>query len=255
MREKQVGAHRRDEMETAFSDRFMDWLYRMEQSGLILEGQASIRRENGFFVCRVVAQGADALSENAMNYDARKAFDSLLEASDGPPQVTGVGRSVMPRGCECVKSPYFILYPCAEWEGSPIRCGGCNASFPLYRTKKLGVEREFGEILSWRKTYRGFVAHLTAGGEHSNRNGYGRDKSESYKSLNSCVSEMSLLGRRLAGEVERDTDVLTYYPLYQVHEDIPDACPQCGANWRNPYPAAIRFSHVCPACRLCMGAV
>lgn len=245
----QAPESRRDEVETIFSERFMLWLRCLEQNGLILEGQANVRKRNGTFFCRVVAQGDDALSEQRFNYETRKAAAYLLEMSDGAPEFIDMGRSLMPRGCACGgKSPYLILYPCAEWEGSPIRCGGCNGSFPLYLTKKYAMDCEFGDILNWRKTFRGYVAHFTSGADR-------RDKYESYQMLNNCVSALSLLGRRLAGDAERGTGILTYYPLFQQDEIIPNACPQCGANWRNPYPAAIRFSHACPACRICMGAL
>lgn len=244
---KKVKPWMQDSVDSEFSAYVLEFLRQLPRNGLTLEGGVDIRREGDSYVSRVVAQDSEAIDEKNFSYDTRQALKKLLEVSDGLPVVTSAGKCLIPAHCECRSPGYLILQAPAEWEGSPVMCGDCGKSVPLYRIVPSTAEMEFDDLLGWRRLYRSYMLQHTTGLD-------GIDYHESYEMLHECVSTLSLAGRRLAGTVERFTGKPTYYPIYNRFEHIPDTCPQCGGDWRNPYPDAIKFTHVCSGCRLVCGA-
>ena len=141
-----------------------------------------------------------------------------------------------------------------EWEGSPVKCGDCGRSVPLYRLCNSVPEREFDDVLMWRRMRRAYFTAYEAGGggRAAVYAGTVFDAAAAYAILRSCVSELSLEGRRLAGKIEAETGIMTLYPLFSQYEKLPVRCPQCGADWRNPFTGAINYECFCRECRLVM---
>jgi len=116
----------------------------------------------------------------------------------------------------------------------------CGKSVPLYRLVRDKEQREFDDLLHWRKLRRGFLEQI---GEKLNT-GY------AYGMLNNCMSGLSQEGRRLAAAIQKWTGVITLYPVFSRFEEPPRRCPGCGGDWRNPYTGAIPYKYFCRQCRL-----
>lgn len=224
--------------------RFFNNLYR---NGLTLEGALTISENNGGYSCKVIAVDEKALEKRNFSYDTRVTLSKLTELG-GEPQCVPLEKCVLPAHCECERSDYVVLQASAEWEGTPLMCGTCGKSVPLYRLVPDANEREFDDLYGWRRLYRGYMNEHIVGID-------GIDYHESYVMLNECVSTLNLIGRRFAGLFEKFGGVPTYYPIFSRYDRIPDECPQCGKRWVNEYTDVIKFSHVCSACRLVSGAL
>ena len=210
--------------------------------GLILGGGQHTLVRDGYLVWSVIAQDETAVDQPQMSYDAKKSLEGLLKRCDGLPLVVPAERCLTPSHCDCRHPSYFCLQSPAEGDGSPVMCGDCRRSYPLYRTIRNPAEREFDLILSWQTMRRGYIEQYTSGLETA----------VSRAQLSDCVSDLSLTGRRLAGEIERETGITTFYPLYSYYETPPVKCPQCGGDWVNHYRDAVPFERCCRECRLVM---
>ena len=194
-------------------------------------------------MCRVIAADPYAITEENFAYDTKKVLKRIIEQSEGLPQFSGMGDDPLHGHCKCKSPSHLVMNPCPEWEGTPIQCGDCMKSIPLYRLARYGGEMEFDDVLRWRRLYRSYLNQCLIGIDEI-------DGRESYQMLHECVSTLSLAGRALAGQVEQATGVPVYYPIYYKFERVPDICPQCGEKWRNSYLDGVKFSHACLACRI-----
>ncbi|MBQ4313732.1 MAG: DUF2310 family Zn-ribbon-containing protein [Clostridia bacterium] len=214
----------------------------MAKAGLILEGGVHCFARDDRYVCRVIAQDGEAISEQNMSYDGQKALERLLGLCEDLPRLTPCEELDDIPHCTCERSSYYILSPCAEWEGSPVRCGDCRRSVPLYRIIPIANERDFDDLLGWSRLYRSFLTQYQCG----------YNALYAYNMLKDCVSDLSLQGRSAAGKVERRSGIITLYPLFSQYELLPNKCPQCGGNWINQYRDAVPYERFCRSCRIVM---
>lgn len=212
------------------------------RNGLILEGGWQSWLEDGELVWSVVAQDDDAIAEHNMTYDTRDTLAQLIKWCDGLPQVIPMQQCAELPHCTCTSPATYVLCSPAEWAGTPVRCLDCGGSVPLYRLIRDREQREFDDLLHWRKLRRGFLEQL---GEKLN-SGY------AYRMVNDCMSGLSQEGRRLAAAIQRWTGVLTIYPVFSRYEEPPRRCPGCGGDWRNPYTGAIPYKYFCRQCRIAL---
>ena len=237
-----------------FTAALRNFTLELARNGLTLEAGARTYYENGEVVLQVIAQDNEAVDERNMSYDTTKALEALVKRCTDVPSVSVLREHIHPANCECAHPSYFVLQSPPEWEGSPVKCGDCGNSVPLYRLCNSVPEREFDDLLMWRRIRRGYFTAYEAG--RSARAaifaGTAFDAAAAYAILKSCVSELSLEGRRLAGVIEAETGILTLYPLFSHYEKPPEHCPQCGSDWLNPYTGAINYQCFCRACRLVM---
>ncbi len=234
-----------------FDSRFIkllgDFLHQLGRGGLILDGGVQSYIENGQYVCRVIAQDEFALSEKGlsdeqMNYDTRKALTLLRGKCASPAQIIRREPCVDIPHCKCKSPSHYILQSVPEWMGSPVICGDCRCSVPLYRLVADREGREFDDLLRWRKLYRGYVEQYRAG----------INAPYAYDMVRNCRSEFSQRGRRISGWIEEVSGVMTFYPLYSRFERKPERCPGCGGPFFNPYSDAIQYDRCCRNCRLVM---
>lgn len=215
----------------------------LAKNGLALESGAQVVKTAQGYECRCVACDKNAITEEHFAYETKKTLESLIRMSDGLPAIKDIGPDPLHGHCTCRSPSHLVMEPCAEREGTPIICGDCCESIPLYRLASSAADMEFDDVLRWRKLYRAYLYQCLLGIDSI-------DGEESYQMLHECVSTLTLAGRALAGQVERFCSIPVYYPIYYQFERVPDRCPQCGASWRNSYPDGVKSSHVCLACRL-----
>ena len=235
-----------------FDSRFVkllgDFLHQLGRNGLILDGGVQSFIESGQYVCRVIAQDDEdlgsggALSEENMNYDTRKALMLLKGKCASDPELYRREKCVDIPHCTCSSPSHYVLQYIPEWMGSPVMCGDCHCSVPLYKLANNRNECEFDDLLRWRKIFRGFIEQYRAGinGRYS------------YDQIRNCRSEFAVQGKRISGKVEQRTGVVTFYPIYSLHERKPEKCPQCGSYFVNDFPNAIIFDRCCRNCRIVM---
>lgn len=211
-------------------------------NGLVLDAGQKMSMRDGCPVLHVAAVDDDALSQENFNYDTRETLRAIVSKSSQIPQIVEAGEYLNMGHCTCERPSCLILQPCPEWSGTPIVCADCGKSYPIYKLIKHPLDRDFSELLRWRKLYRAYRCEVYAG----------FDMPHSLEMIKNCVSPLSLHGRRLCGELEQQAEIMILYPLFARYERLPQNCPQCGSGWVNPYNDAIRYERFCRACRLVM---
>ena len=78
---------------------------------------------------------------------------------------------------------------------------------------------------------------------------------QSLAEISEYQSTLSKHGRYLAQEIEKETDIPTYYYLYRVggqslKSEKSRCCPSCGANWALKDSIFDTFHFKCDTCRL-----
>ncbi|MBE6754551.1 MAG: hypothetical protein E7559_09445 [Ruminococcaceae bacterium] len=225
-----------------FAEAEQDLFKQLVRCGLVLEGGGWLYEKDGELRRRFIAVTKEAMDPRQMSYDARQSWKAVLKLSEEPPKAVCLQECLSPAHCTCKKPGFLVMQSPAEWEGTPICCGDCRKSYPIYRLERDPLEREFDDLLHWSKLRRGYIEQYMTGAE----------RVISHEALQGCVSDLSLQGRRLAGMVETATGILTLYPLFAYYEKAPSRCPQCGGEWVNRYRDAIPFEFFCRSCRLVM---
>ncbi len=248
--ELRFSANSEGAMET-FDSRFIkllgDFLHQLGRNGLILDGGVQSYIDSGQYVVRVIAQDDEALnvyglSDEKMNYDTRKALMLLRGKCAAEPEIIKCESCVDIPHCKCSSPSHYVLQAVPEWMGSPLMCGDCHCSVPLYRLVSDRNDCEFDDLLRWRKIYRGYIEQYLAG----------INAKYAYDMVRNSRSEFAQRGKRVSGKIEMTTGVTTFYPIYSRHERKPERCPQCGGYFVNEYTNAILHDRVCRNCRIVM---
>jgi predicted nucleic acid-binding Zn ribbon protein len=145
--------------------------------------------------------------------------------------------------CSCTKHDYFLMYYYNDY--SPIVCGSCDKSYPLYRLPKL-EDHSYWRILSWMSAYQGCVLlDLNCG------------TGEKWAMKQQCDpnSGLSKQGRECATKISEETGVPTYYYLSNFSKrtkakDISRPCPSCDGEWHLDQQIHHHVHHKCDKCLL-----
>jgi predicted nucleic acid-binding Zn ribbon protein len=127
--------------------------------------------------------------------------------------------------CACPeKPPWYMLY--SDWteEESPVVCGACGHSIPLYKLPRILNEGDYYSTLKWKQDYQN-IHRLFMGGLS--------DRS-TYRQLNSMESPLSQKGLEICRAFAGATGIPFYYYVYhdRKHKKTPALCPLCGREWK-----------------------
>jgi predicted nucleic acid-binding Zn ribbon protein len=214
---------------------YLNALYR---NGQIVSDYDFIRNEKNYIACIALPKD-DSLSKKNNNIYVNQFIEEIETAFDLDIELIGES---MDQGdsCECQKSSWYFL--CAEGSfESPIYCGDCGLSIPLYKIPLMDDEKEHGTILGWQSANQA-MNELWIAGLHDRF---------TYRQISSPDSQLAKEGRKICNEIERKTGVPTYYFLHYdswLKKPAPEACPECGGDWRIEDDEEMGFK--CDDCRL-----
>ena len=183
-----------------------------------------------------------SLSDENNNRWVEAAITKLSNSEWSAPRVTGIQADPSgTRTCGCVDGcPSLVLYVEYLESSSPLRCGECFGSLPLYRLPPTSGG-EYWDLHDWAGSY-GAVLELHMGGPA---------ESWADAELASADSELSLLGRKVAQRVQDVAGVRTFYYLLQSYsEPGAERCPECDSGWRCEPAWHGRFEYRCDDCLL-----
>ncbi|MFK7970025.1 MAG: DUF2310 family Zn-ribbon-containing protein [Bacteroidia bacterium] len=146
--------------------------------------------------------------------------------------------------CRCKKPSFYILTTNYVTIESPLTCGSCNQSVPLYRLP-VYYDHGYMPILSWETDY------ISCDSLQMNcRVGERWALNQMQKS----DSQLSKQGIEICREIEKSTSVPTYYFLYNYNKTIKDqaskSCPSCGKKWSLKQPIQDCYDFKCDRCRI-----
>lgn len=147
-------------------------------------------------------------------------------------------------GCQCKKSDFFILITTYISIDSPIICGNCNQSVPLY---KLPIYHDFGYVplLSWETNYQS-CDRLQMNCEVGER--------WSLNQMQELNSQLSKQGLEICEKIQELTKTPTFYFLYNYKKYRTDQsnlpCPGCGKSWNLKVTNDYFYDFKCEDCKI-----
>ncbi|OOF69640.1 Zn-ribbon-containing protein [Rodentibacter caecimuris] len=138
-----------------------------------------------------------------------------------------------------------ILYTTHLQSCSPIHSGFDFAPIPLYKQLKNQPHLS-QDIVKWQENWQAY--------DQLQMNSAGLEN-QALTEISDFDSKLSKHGRYLAWELEKLTNIPTYYYLYRVGgksliEEQNRCCPSCGSAWAITPPLFEIFHFKCEQCRL-----
>lgn len=146
--------------------------------------------------------------------------------------------------CTCKSSGFYILTTNYVSIASPLTCGDCNKSVPLY---KLPVYYDHGymPILSWESNYIScdtLQMNCQVG------------EVWALKQMEDLKSQLSKQGLKICRKIEELTSIPTYYYLYNYvkfkGDNLSRPCPNCGKRWGLKKQLHKYYDFKCDKCKL-----
>ncbi|WP_371368214.1 hypothetical protein SRRS_18770 [Sporomusa rhizae] len=147
--------------------------------------------------------------------------------------------------CKCVKPKSYILYTTYVSLESPIQCGDCFGSIPLYRLP-VTKDGEYVDVLTWESDYK---ACDTLQMNCSTGERFGLAQLSKYD------SSLTERGRDICNRITIATGIPTYYYLPKssgkgLKAEQARKCPSCNGEWLLREPLHGLFDFRCKKCRL-----
>lgn len=147
--------------------------------------------------------------------------------------------------CRCKKNKFLILFTNAFKNSSPVLCGFCNESIPIYKIRNLIYDDRY-DIYNWQGEYRA-IDELQLGSNGSEK--------WSTKQMSDPDSQLSQFGRNICSRIQEITGIPVYYYLFNYKKitqsrDKLRKCPSCNGNWLIPKPHLNFYSFKCKKCML-----
>lgn len=224
-----------------------DWTSSARQNGQLLGNVYPVYREGNSLHYTLLVPEADSLDERYNNIWVRKAFTNAAEEGITGPSFTllGTDAETVP-SCHCLKRSSLILYTNYRMIGSPLQCGDCFESIPLYQIPPTYDDSEYYNLKSWETDYQACDT-LQMGCETGER--------FALREMSSPISSLTKRGRELCEQITQSTNTPTYYYLFRYHgrslaKERERRCPACNGEWLLPEPLFDRFDFRCDNCRL-----
>ncbi len=147
--------------------------------------------------------------------------------------------------CQCQKRKSLILFTTFISLESPLRCGDCFRTIPLYNIPKT-YDDEYYNILCWESDYQSCdqLQMNCSVGEHFATN-----------QMSKIDSQLSKQGIKVCSEIAKLTKTPTFYYLYRssgksINSERKRTCPSCDSTWLLKEQIHSRFDFKCNKCKL-----
>ncbi len=197
-------------------------------------------------VCFPFTLEKDSLSKKHNNFYVSRQIKRLEELCNSKLKLKTVGKSHddYKSACKCKTSEFYILITNYLTIESPLTCGTCNKSVPLYR---LPIYYDFGymPILSWKENYN-CCDSLQMNSEVGER--------WALKQMEELNAQLSKQGLEICRKVEELTSIPTYYYLLNFKKykgtQLSRTCPSCGKEWSLKTQLHNFYDFKCDECRI-----
>lgn len=227
----------------------------IDEFGLLLSfyrgnGQTQGYKESQFYknnkiVCLPYSLEKDSLLTCFNNFYVNQQIKKIEELCKSKINFSTVGKSYedYEGACQCKQSEFYILITNFITIESPITCGNCNKSVPLY---KLPVYYDYGylPILSWETNYQA-CDNLQMNCEVGER--------WATNQMQHINSQLSKQGLKICKEIEKLTGTPTYYYIYnyrKIKNDFTTNCPNCNNNWKLKSQLFNFYDYKCDHCKI-----
>jgi predicted nucleic acid-binding Zn ribbon protein len=218
--------------------------YRLD--GHILGGELMTIAREQRFECYAFIPAHDAFDPKLTGEWVHKRLEGLHSVHLSFPELIEIGCDPSEgEGCTCSEPPSLILFTTYLRIQSPVRCGGCFHSVPLYRLPRF-KSGEHSEAITWADDYKACDSLFMNSGA-GERFGY--------RQMSMLTSGLSQQGLRICTHYEQGTGKAAYYYLHRyygrsVKREKERRCPGCGGEWRLATRWHDFFDFRCDKCRL-----
>jgi predicted nucleic acid-binding Zn ribbon protein len=169
----------------------------------------------------------------------RQAVERFVACGGSEPCVTLIGEDAESAGpCECKEQSELVLFTTYLAMESPLRCGACFQSVPLYCVPPTYMG-EYWDLLNWEADYQAcdtLQMHCDT---------LERAATREMSQLNSSLTQSGL---QVCQQIQNLTEKPVYYYLYR-NGGRSRKCPSCGGEWLLP-EAWHKFDFKCEQCHL-----
>ena len=229
--------HQPIEDEDSAVDSLWDYLSCLYKNGQILESYEIVKSAGSFLAFATLPE-SDSLDEKHNNIYVSKYVESVKQLFIITVENIGENLDTM-NSCLCEEGPlWYMLY--SDWtdEESPVVCGNCGRSVPLYKLPHILMEDEHHGVLGWKQAYRDVDGLYI----------YCLSDRFTYRQMHDVNSRLSKDGRDICKAFEDATGIPFYYYLFH-HKKTPVTCPVCGKGWKLTGDKTF-IDYKCEKCRL-----
>ena len=197
-------------------------------------------------VCMAHTLEIDSLHRKFNNAYVNQQMDALerLCLSKLTFETLGKTRSDYQSPCTCTQPDFYILFTHYTTIASPLTCGSCFKSVPLYRLPPYNG-RDYYDIFSWGDDYQSCDT-LQMGcvvGERWATN-----------QMQQITSPLSKQGLAICQHIEELTGIPTFYFLYNRSrfkgDERQKPCPSCQQQWFLAAPLNGFYDFKCDTCKI-----
>lgn len=219
-----------------------DWYFSaLSKNGQILINSCNSIYMESKFVTYFLAPEMDSIDAKNNNKYVSEFYAKFLELCRRKPSISIIGKSSdyeLP--CNCKSPSWYMLYTDYMTHESPIVCGDCGSTVPLYKLPKILGEDEYFKVLGWQKAYQACDRLFMEGiGERG-----------AYQRLSKPTSDLSVLGREICEAFEKATGKPFYYYLFRYYSSHKLSCSICGSEWKLGDGESLFIDYRCDKCRL-----
>lgn len=209
----------------------------VDEFGLLMShyrsnGQTQGRIESQYIdgnriVCLPFTLEKSSLNKKLNNFYVNRQSQKLEKLCNSKLKFRCIGKSynTYKTPCTCKKPVFFILITNYITIESPLTCGNCNYSVPLYRLPKYD-DHCYLPILSWETNYISCDS-LQMNCEIGER--------WALNQMQQVDSQLSKQGLEICKKIEELTSVPTYYYLHNYKKlkgnQLSIPCPSCKKKW------------------------
>lgn len=205
---------------------FWDYLGCLYKNGQILKDYLLLKNDDSYIAFATLTDN-DALDGRHNNIYVAKYLDGLKNLFEFSTESIGENLNTG-NSCDCAEKPeWYMLY--TDWtdEESPVVCGRCGKSVPLYKMPHVLGQDEHHGVLGWKEAYKDIDSLFL----------YCLSDRFTYRQMNALDSQLSKDGRDICKAFEEATGISFYYYLFHYQglsgkRKTPAACPSCGGDWK-----------------------
>ena len=147
--------------------------------------------------------------------------------------------------CKCVVRDHFVLVTQFLSSASPLKCGACDRTVPLYKIP-IPEDGSHYPVLKWMDSYQAC---------DTLQNNCQVGEKWAMRQMQDVHSELSTQGRDICARIEQLSGTPTYYYLFNYRKislktDRDRPCPNCNGPWLLESPLHKFYDFLCQKCRL-----
>ena len=215
---------------------FWGYLSSLYQNGQILKDYELIKQENTL-IAYVTIPEKDSLDNKYNSIYTNMDLEKIEPNFKLSFEIIGENLNCE-ASCTCNKPSWYMLYSDSSSVESPVICGDCGKSVPLYKIPYLSSQQNHYMLVNWQTAFKCIDKIWFC--SISDR--------FTYRQMNNPTSALSKSGREICSELEQITGIPFYYYLFH-YKKTKNVCPCCGCDWKlisdNNF-----IDYKCSTCRL-----